>query len=90
MAHVVPGVGVTLPIFIPPFAAAFISVILTFRKRRYAPTLAYVSGTLGTLIGADLLNLPRIAEAGAKVASIGGAGTFDGIYLTGIIAALLA
>ena len=52
--------------------------------------IVYVSGTLGTLIGADLLNLHRMADLGAPMASIGGAGTFDGIFLTGIIAALLA
>ena len=52
--------------------------------------IAYVSGTLGTLIGADLMNLNHIAELGAPMASIGGAGTFDGIFLTGVIAALLA
>ena len=55
-----------------------------------AVIIAYVSGTLGTLIGADLLNLGHIAELGAPMASIGGAGTFDGIFLSGIIAALLA
>ena len=52
--------------------------------------IAYVSGSLGTLIGADLLNLHRIAYLGAPVASIGGAGTFDGVFLTGIVAILLA
>jgi len=55
-----------------------------------APVIAYVSGTLGTLIGADLLNLKRLGELGAPVASIGGAGTFDGVFLSGIIAALPA
>ena len=59
-------------------------------KTAAAVIIAYVSGTLGTLIGADLLNLHHIAELGAPMASIGGAGTFDGIFLTGIIAALLA
>jgi len=48
-----------------------------------------VAGTLGTLIGADLLNLPRLRNLGAGVASIGGAGTFDGVLLSGIIAVLL-
>jgi uncharacterized membrane protein len=56
----------------------------------HAAPLAYVSGSLGTLIGADLLNLPSLRSLGAPVASIGGAGTFDGIFLTGIIAVLLA
>ena len=45
---------------------------------------------LGTLIGADLMNLERLGELGAPVASIGGAGTFDGVFLTGIVAVLLA
>jgi uncharacterized membrane protein len=51
--------------------------------------IAYVGGTLGTLIGADLLNLRRVEGIGAPVVSIGGAGTFDGVYLTGLISVLL-
>jgi uncharacterized membrane protein len=42
------------------------------------------------LIGADLMNLNKLEELGAPVASIGGAGTFDGVFLTGIVAVLLA
>jgi uncharacterized membrane protein len=42
------------------------------------------------LIGADLFNLRKIGNLGAPVASIGGAGTFDGIFLNGILAVLLA
>ena len=49
-----------------------------------------VSRPLGTLIGADLLNLGSIRGLGAPVASIGGAGTFDGIFLIGIVAVLIA
>jgi len=52
--------------------------------------VAYVSGVAGTLIGADLANLGKLSSLGAPVASIGGAGTFDGIFLTGIVAVLLA
>jgi uncharacterized membrane protein len=44
---------------------------------------------LGTLIGADITNLHRIPRLGAKIASIGGAGTFDGVFLSGILAVLL-
>jgi uncharacterized membrane protein len=57
---------------------------------RQAAPLAYISGCLGTLIGADLLNLPAIGRLGAPVASIGGAGTFDGVFLTGVAAVVLA
>lgn len=63
------------------------ALILAFRR---APAVAYVSGSMGALIGADLLNLGRVAEMGAPVLSIGGAGTFDGVFLTGILAGLLA
>jgi len=59
-------------------------------SRRYAALLAYIGGSVGTLIGADLLNLGAIQGLGAPVASIGGAGTFDGIFLTAILAVLIA
>lgn len=87
LASPVPGVGIALPLFVPPLTAAATALVLA---RRSAPALAYVSGSLGTLIGADLTNLDKVAGLGAPVASIGGAGTFDGIFLTGVIAVLLA
>jgi uncharacterized membrane protein len=87
MAHPVRGVGIAVPIFIPPVAATVVAVILS---RGYAPALAYISGSMGTLIGADILNLGKIRGLGAPIASIGGAGTFDGIFLTGILAVLIA
>ncbi|MGA7981138.1 MAG: DUF1614 domain-containing protein [Chromatiaceae bacterium] len=87
MAHPVRGVGIAEPTFIPPLIATAVALLLS---RESAPALAYVAGSLGTLIGADLLNLGRIQGLGAPIASIGGAGTFDGIFLTGILALLLA
>ena len=87
LAHPVPGVGIAVPALVPPVAATALAITLS---RDYAPALAYISGTLGTLIGADLLNLDKIQGLGAPIASIGGAGTFDGIFTTGILAVLLA
>lgn len=87
MAYPVKGVGIAEPTFIPPLIAAGVGLLLS---RQFAAPLAYVSGSLGTLIGADLLNLGKIQGLGAPIASIGGAGTFDGIFLTGILAVLLA
>jgi uncharacterized membrane protein len=87
LARIVPGVGIVVPMFLPPLVAAGVGLLLAFRA---APPVAYVSGSMGTLIGADLLNLGKIADLGAPVVSIGGAGTFDGVFLTGIIAGLLA
>jgi uncharacterized membrane protein len=87
MAHLVPGVGIAVPILVPALVALGIGLILSWR---HAPALAYIVGTMGTLIGADLANLGKLEGIGAPVASIGGAGTFDGIFLTGILAVLLA
>ena len=87
LATPVPGVGIAVPMFVPPIATAVVAVLLA---REHAAALAYISGSLGTLIGADLLNLGAVPGLGAPVASIGGAGTFDGIFLTGIVAVLLA
>jgi uncharacterized membrane protein len=87
LARPVRGLGIALPPFLPPILAAVASVIIAYE---YAPVVAYISGTLGTLVGADLLNLKQIGKLGAPVASIGGAGTFDGIFLNGIFAVLLA
>ena len=87
LAQVVPGVGIAVPMIVPPLVAAGVALLLAFRR---APPLAYVSGSMGTLLGADLLNLEQVARLGAPVVSIGGAGTFDGVFLTGILAGLLA
>jgi uncharacterized membrane protein len=87
LATPIRGVGIAEPIFIPPLVATAAALIIS---RRLAPALAYISGSMGTLIGADLLNIYRLQGLGAPVASIGGAGTFDGIFMTGILAVLLA
>jgi len=86
-ARPVPGLGIATPIFVPPIAAAVCGWLF---GAPHADAVAYVSGVLGTLIGADLLNMAKVTGLGAPVASIGGAGTFDGIFLTGIVAVLLA
>lgn len=86
-ARPVPGVGVVTPILLPPLAAAAVAVSIGGAA---VPGLAYVCGTLGTLVGADLLNLRALRDLGGSVASIGGAGTFDGVFLTGILAVVLA
>ena len=83
----VAGIGIAVPVFVPVVATAILALVLS---REYAAPLAYIGGSMGTLIGADILNLDKIGSLGAPIASIGGAGTFDGIFLTGILAVLLA
>lgn len=82
----VPKVGIAMPILIAPLAAAIAALVLDPEQ---APALAYIGGTLGVLIGADILRLKDIGKLGEPVASIGGAGSFDGIFVTGIVAVLL-
>jgi len=88
VARIEPNIGIVTPALLPPIAAA----LMTISLMRFIPTLgdtyvvAYVSGTLGALIGADLLNLGKVAQLRTGRASIGGAGTWDGVFLTGILA----
>jgi uncharacterized membrane protein len=100
VAEAVPGEGIVLPFWLSPLLAAVMGLALAGGYRG-SPPLAYISGTIGTLIGADILSvftpgvLPSLSpselqRATPLVLSIGGAGVFDGIFLTGIIAVLLA
>jgi uncharacterized membrane protein len=71
LARPVPGVGITLPGFVPPLVAALVAFVLA---RQMGPNVeaapvAYISGTLGALIGADLLNLPLVLRGGLLAAS---------------------
>ena len=87
LARLVPGVGIILPAWIPPLVSAGLAFLLA--RENPAP-VAYIAGTVGTLIGADLLNWANFKKLGAHMISIGGAGVFDGIFLAGVIAALMA
>jgi uncharacterized membrane protein len=87
LAQPIPGLGIALPVFVPALTTGIVALLLS--RDRAAP-LAYVGGSLGTLIGADLLNLGNVQGLGAPMASIGGAGTFDGIFLNAVLAVLIA
>jgi len=87
MADPIPGLGIAVPVFMPVVVTAIVAVMLS---RDESAPLVYIAGSLGTLIGADLTNLDKVRGLRAPVASIGGAGTFDGIFLTGILAVLFA
>jgi len=83
----VKGRGFVIPAFIPPIVSAGLAILLA--RGNPAP-VAYISGVVGTLLGADILNLGKIYKLESNFVSIGGAGIFDGIYLVGIISVLLA
>jgi len=87
MARKVKGEGIETPAFLPPLVAAVVSLLI--HPSAGVAVIAYTSGSMGALIGADLTNLKGITELGAPMVSIGGAGTFDGVFLTGILAVIL-
>lgn len=87
LSRPIPGLGIAMPMMIAPLASAMLAILLDYQ---HAAHIAYVSGVLGVLIGADICHLRDINNLGTPLASIGGAGTFDGIFMTGLIAALLA
>ncbi|MCQ5373897.1 MAG: DUF1614 domain-containing protein [Candidatus Methanomethylicia archaeon] len=87
LSRPVQGLGIVVPGFIPPILTAIVALLV---GGEYAPVVAYVGGTVGTLLGADLFHKGDFKKLGASNVSIGGAGTFDGIFLTGLIALLLA
>lgn len=87
MSRPIPGVGIGMPILVAPLSAALAAIFL---GEDFRAPLAYISGSLGVLIGADLLRLKDIRRMASPIASIGGAGTFDGIFITGLVAVLLS
>jgi uncharacterized membrane protein len=56
----------------------------------YGTPVPFVAATIGPLVGADLLHLRQIERIDTGMVSIGGAGTFDGILLSGIMALYLS
>ncbi|MFO1186139.1 MAG: DUF1614 domain-containing protein [Alphaproteobacteria bacterium] len=87
IARPVPGIGILIPGLIPPAVAASSAILVGGTE---AAPIAFIAGVAGVLIGADFFHLPTVARTHTGLASIGGAGSFDGIVLSGVIAAYLA
>lgn len=87
-ARPVEGIGIIMPFWLSPFVSALAAVL--FSPPDQAAAVAFAAGVMGTILGADILHLKDFLKGMPGVMSIGGAGVFDGIYLTGIIAAFLA
>ncbi|UCE81119.1 MAG: DUF1614 domain-containing protein [Methanobacteriota archaeon] len=92
------GVGIVADIplaFAPALAAGLYSMSTFWTDMTKAAPLAYVSGVLGTLIGADVFRLNEVLsfnppDDGIGMLSVGGANIFDMVYLTGIVAVVIA
>ncbi|MCZ2108487.1 MAG: DUF1614 domain-containing protein [Dehalococcoidia bacterium] len=91
-SSVVPGRGIQMPLLVAPLTSALCAWLLAIDAAEsvQAAPIAYVAGAMGTLVGADLLNLRRLDRLGEGVMSIGGAGVLDGIFLVGLVAAFIA
>jgi len=87
VARPVPGIGIAIPGVVSPIIAAAVALLLA---PDVAAPVAFAIGVIGPLVGADLMHLKDIGASEIGVVSIGGAGTFDGIVLSGIVAAYIA
>jgi uncharacterized membrane protein len=84
------GIGIMMPGFLSPLVAVLGTWLILPAESPDRVPVAFVAGVLGPLVGADLLHLKDIGKIARGTLSIGGAGTFDGIVLSGVLAALLA
>jgi len=95
-AQAVPGVGIveTFPYFLlPPFlggvVAAFLARHLFPGKEAFALPMAFLAGSWGVVLGADVLWEPPLYGSGpGGVYAIGGAGVLDLVYLSGFVGLL--
>lgn len=85
-SKVVAGLGVIANPYLTPFVNGIVSFLLFYGQHPLIPIAAYISSVIGAIIGADLLNLKKIIKTSPQIVSIGGMGTFDGIYISGLIA----
>ncbi len=91
VARPVDGIGIIMPAFTSPLVAIGVTLLLMMpgEMAGYRAPVAFVAGVVGPLVGADLLHLKDISRVSTGMLSIGGAGTFDGIVLSGIMAAFV-
>ena len=86
-ATLVPGMGIAVPTLLLPIVAVLTALLIS---RKMRPLWPISPAAWAACCADDLLNLGHIQELGAPVVSIGGAGISDGVFLTGIVAVLLA
>lgn len=87
LARPVPGIGIAMPG--PVSALIAVLAALVFAPQQATP-VAFIAGVIGPVVGGDLLHLRHVTRIPSATVSIGGAGTFDSILLSGILAAYLA
>jgi uncharacterized membrane protein len=88
-----PGLGIVIYLFaIPPILASGIAFMFRRMKGLSAlntALLAYAGATIGVLVGADLLNLHKLASydwGAPTMVSVGGGSILDAVFLAGMVA----
>ncbi|HUR68939.1 MAG TPA: DUF1614 domain-containing protein [Candidatus Thermoplasmatota archaeon] len=93
--HAETGIVARYPTFFLPVVVALVfALVVSIRKPITGVPIAYASGTLGALVGADLLHVTDIRAHFSRasentIISIGGAGVFDMVFLAGTFAMAL-
>lgn len=92
IARPIRGVGIAIPAFVPPLVAVGMAWLMlgSDNSSELRAPVAFVAGVAGPLVGADLMNLRQFEKLSTGLVSIGGAGTFDGIVISGLAAAFFA
>lgn len=93
LSEVVPERGILLhSVYMPALAASIFGLLAARRKWSRAGPVAYVSGSIGILIGADVLHMGEVLAwqpSYPVFAVIGGAGVFDAIFIVGVLAVII-
>ena len=89
-ARLIPGIGITLPTALPVLLTLMFTLVSTAVFHANPLAFSYSLGSLSTLLGADILNIRKVIRLMRGYVSIGGAGVFDGIYITGLMSLILA
>lgn len=83
--------GIRIPLVLPALIT-FLCVYF-FVPEPFRPVAAYVAGTMGAILGGNLIPLlsKRFRNSvGTPMVIIGGPGTFGGVFVAGILSVLLA
>jgi uncharacterized membrane protein len=88
--RLVPGAGIHVPLLIPGLTALLAGLILSGGTGLTAAVTAFVSGTIGTLSGGNIVNLFRIGDLEIPQVSVGGSGTYGAVFICCILPALIA
>jgi len=85
--------GYYVPTYVLPALSLAVALVALYGSNAglyNCARLAFCAGACGALLGTSLLNLPRLQRLGTTFFSLGGYGVFDGIFLTGIVATIVA